>query len=166
MEWTEQQIADAQAELESWRGLPHMDRRAEPGKGIDCIHLAFQAVYGAGILEPRKLPPYRTRWGLVSPENLMAEGLTRIMHATRHKRARAQYGDFVIWTAGKTSNHCGIVAFDQFGNLACWHVLKGGVVHTTPLKPVIQRAQELVRIDQPGWRLDPPGQLKLKDLET
>lgn len=135
-----------------------------PGKGIDCIHLVMQAIYGAGVLEPRKLPPYRTRWGLVSPENLMAKALCLMFWASRHKNAVAQYGDIIIWTCGKQSNHCGFVGKDSEGELTCWHVLKGGIVHTTPLKPVVQRAQELLRFAKPGWRLDPPDQLDLKKL--
>ena len=164
MEFRKDQIAATQAELEKWRGLPHIDRRAIPGQGIDCIHLVFQGLYASGLIEPRKLPAYRTRWGLVSPENLMAAGFTHALHASRHKATEAQYGDIIIWKSGKQSNHCGIVAYDAAGDLSCWHVLKGGVVHPTPLKPVCQRAQELVRLDAPGWRID-PDQIKLEDLE-
>ena len=108
MEWTRKQIIETQAELEKWHGLPHIDRRALEGKGIDCIHLVFQALYASKLIEPRKLPAYRVRWGLVSPENMM--------------------------------------------------------VHPASINPIVQHAQELVRLERAGWKIDQPDQIKLKDL--
>lgn len=166
MEWTKDQIDRVNEELNRWKGLPHLDRRAIPGKGIDCIHLVFSAIFASGLVEPRKIPAYRPRWGLVSPVNLMAEGLSLILHATRHRATEPRFGDIVIWPSGKQSNHCGIIAHAEAGNLACWHVMKGGKVHAAPIETTVPQAQEIVRINQAGWKLDPPDQLKLKDLRN
>ena len=164
MEWTKKQIIETQGELKKWHGLPHIDRRALEGKGIDCIHLVFQALYASKLIEPRKLPAYRVRWGLVSPENMMAEGLIKVLFASRHKATSPEYGDIVIWKAGKQSNHCGFVGHDMDGGLACWHVMKGGKVHPAAINPIVHKAQELIRLDRAGWKIDRPDQIKLKDL--
>lgn len=165
MEWNDQQQEKALRELESWRGLRHIDRRAEPGRGIDCIHLVFQAWYAAGFMEPKRLPNYSIRWGFMSPENLMASALEILVHSARLPNAVPQFGDAVIWKAGAQSNHCGIVAPSEAGGpLKVWHVMKGGQVHATPLDPVVCRCQELVRLTGYGWKTD-PSTVELADLE-
>ena len=157
----------AQNSLHFWEGHRHLDRRAEAGKGIDCIHLVLEALISSGAITRDRLPTYSIKWGLMTPENLMAEGLTRLWHAERiQDTSTVQWGDIVIWKAGTQSNHCGFVAHpSQAGatDLAVWHVMKGGKVHSSPLGPVLRRCQELVRLVKPGWQCN-PAELNLATL--
>ena len=167
MEWTDEQKQRVSEEMQKWKGLPHLDRRAIKGTGIDCVHLLFEGLFASGLVERRKIPAYRPRWGLVSRCNLMAEALSRILHVERHAVTEPpRFGDLIIWKSGKQSNHCGILAHDDHRNLVCWHVLKGGKVHAAPLKTTVPKAQEIVRVAREGWRIDPPDKLKLKDLRN
>jgi hypothetical protein len=157
--WRNYHRTKARETLEKWRGLRHINRQANPGKGIDCIRLVLEVYFDNELLERKPLPNYPNTWGLASPENVMAAGLAAAAEFQRIPIAdwQPEFGDLVVWKAGSQSNHIGIVA-----DGVIWHVMTGGKVGPSPISPVKRRCQEALRLTKKGWRLD-PADLNMKD---
>lgn len=129
-----------------------MQRRAEPGRGIDCVRFALGAVQAAGLLPEFRWPQYPQTIGLGQHTNWMAATLLR--HLFSHSIAPADWtpatGDLGIFRVGKQSNHIGVMAGERF-----WHVTTGRPVHHCGPDTVRGHLQEIIRLDAAGLKEQP-----------
>jgi hypothetical protein len=120
------------------------------GKGVDCVHFVAAVLADAGIVEPfKRLPSYPLTWGLCAPENVVALGLQKILAVRRLPPSGFQFGDIVIFRAGRQSNHAGIIVDGRL-----WHVMTGGVVHAGLIARFVKGMQEIVRLTDRGWKAE------------
>lgn len=150
--WPPEAEAAAVAACENFRGTRHMQRRAIPGVGVDCVQFVVAVLQAAGMLPVFRWPQYRQDIGLRLNRNqlgdLMAEAFNAEILAVEDWEPRT--GDVGIFRCGRTSNHCGLVVAGSF-----WHVTTTAPVHATPVKAVLGTLQEVVRLTRPGLRSDP-----------
>jgi len=150
--WTPEREAAAIAWCQAFAGTPHMQRRANPGRGIDCIRFAVGAIQAAGILPDFHWPQYPQTIGLGQATNWMADAILRHTHS--HSIAPADWiastGDLGIFRVGRQSNHIGVVVAGRF-----WHVTTGRPVHHCSPDTVRGHLQEIIRLDAAGLTSQP-----------
>ena len=149
--WTELNHARALARMEDYRGTRHVHRRAIPGKGVDCIHLVYEAFVAAGFVPDVKLPAYRRTDGFAREANYLERHFMFAFHASSIAGdAQPTNGDIVIFQVKKSVNHCGIFLGD-----AVWHSAYGSGCWPEPLGQIETTPQAFVRLHAPGYRNDP-----------
>lgn len=154
--WTPEAEAAALACCEAFRGTRHMQRRAIPGRGVDCVQFVVATVQAAGILPPFRWPQYRQDIGFHLNRNQLGDLMRAVFVAelVDLETWEPATGDVGIFRCGRTSNHCGIVVAGRF-----WHVTTTAPVHDTAIRAVRGSLQEVVRFTGAGLRAD-PQQLK------
>lgn len=161
MDWTEKEKQALRDSVESWRGTPHLHRRAIKGNGIDCVYFVAAALVEAGVVEPfTRLPSYPTAWGFMTSENALGDGLSQVLTANRLRPTGFAFGDLVVFKAGRNSNHAGIIVDGRL-----WHVMTGGTVQPSLIARHIFGIQEIIRIRERGWRID-PSKIRINDLNS
>lgn len=148
--WTEERKQAARAICALYAGTPHRNRMARPGKngGVDCIHFVAEVLSGAGVILPHTLPAYDERLGVLRARNVIEDILLQHLHA--EIAPEPEFGDIVICTCGRQSNHVGIVIDGQM-----WHVPGRGWCGPEALGNWAARVQSFVRLTDTGLRQDP-----------
>lgn len=154
--WTAEAAAGAESCCQLYRGTPHMQRRAVPGRGVDCVQFVVAVLQAAGILPAFRWPQYRQDIGLHLNRNQLGDLMREVFHAETVPIDEwdPRTGDVGIFRCGRTSNHCGIVVGGRF-----WHVTVAAPVHDTAVRAVRGSLQEVVRFTAKGLRGE-PHQLK------
>jgi hypothetical protein len=144
--------AAALAYCRAVEGTPYGGNRRETGKAIDCINLVMATLEAAGIAANLSTAPHPITVGPGNNENPMAEALARIFHATRipTDRWEPQDCDVVIFGVGRWAFHCGVIAGGRL-----WHVTTQMPVHHCAIDGHRRRFQEIIRIHQPGIKINP-----------
>jgi cell wall-associated NlpC family hydrolase len=150
--WTPEAEAMALAECENFRNTPHMQRRAIPGRGVDCVQFVVAVVQAAGILPPFTWPQYRQDIGFRINRNQLGDLMREAFHAEAFAAEdwEPRTGDVGIFRCGRTSNHCGIFVAGRF-----WHVTVTTPVHDCNVGVVRGSLQEVVRFTATGLRGEP-----------
>jgi hypothetical protein len=148
--WTDERQDRARATCRKWGGTPHVNRLALVGEGIDCIHFVAEVLIDAGIIERKKLPFYDERLGSLRSHNIIEDLLLAHLHAERLPPDSPAFGDLVVTTVGRQTNHLGI-----YIDGAMWHVPGKGRVGPEAWADWRPRVQGLVRITEPGYSSDP-----------
>lgn len=151
-EWTAEAEAEAVAQCANFRGTPHQQRRAVPGRGVDCVQFVVAVLQAAGMLPTFRWPQYRQDIGFALNRNQLGDLMVQAFNAEILPVAgwEPRTGDVGIFRCGRTSNHCGIVVAGRF-----WHVTTSTPVHDTAVKAISGTLQEVVRLTAPGLRSDP-----------
>ena len=138
--------------LERFEGTPHVQRRREAGRGVDCIQLVIGALEAGGAFPPVTLPSYLQTNGFSRGRNHIADHFIACVHAESIPIGNwePREGDVGIFKSGRHSNHVGIVAAGRF-----WHATKTAGAHHTAIAAVERHLQEIIRIHQPGLKENP-----------
>jgi cell wall-associated NlpC family hydrolase len=151
--WTPEDILAAERAVRDFHGLPHLHRRREPGRGIDCVHLVQLALEAGGMIPPGiPLPQYGRQDGWRMRQNGLACIFENCLYAVRAHVPTE--GDIVLFRVGQASNHCGIL-------------LRGMVHHATfvagviaqPLGEIQRDIEATLTLTAPGLRAEPSTRL-------
>lgn len=147
--WTPERQAAARREAEEWRGTPHFDRMKSKGVGVDCINFVAAVVQASGIWPTFTMPGYSTRTGLGRSENVIERILLKLCHCEPVGETEEwQFGDIVIFTVGRQSNHVGIF-LDGF----IWHSMARHLVEPMPVhRSTFEAVQGVLRLTGDGFR--------------
>lgn len=150
--WTPEAEAAALTTCENFRNTPHMQRRAIPGRGVDCVQFVVAVLQGAGIVPPFTWPQYRQDIGFRIQRNQLGDLMAEVFHADAVPVEGwvPRTGDVGIFRCGRTSNHCGIFVAGRF-----WHVTTTSPVHDCNVRVVVGSLQEVVRFTKAGLRGQP-----------
>jgi len=154
--WTPSARQKAILELRSWEGVRHVNRIAVPGVGIDCIHLVFRAYIAAGILPVRSLGRYDVNAGLFTRSDMMERVLLGSLHSKSLNPEAPEFGDIVVFQTGDRSAHCGF-----YEDVHVWHSLSRQCVIRSPWRTWRRRAEKIVRVYRPGFRVEPETSVRL-----
>jgi cell wall-associated NlpC family hydrolase len=160
--WTEERRSKARDAAKQWEGTPHQNRMAKPGVGIDCLGLLRVVAVAAGILPEFEMPFYDPRWGYGREFNIIERVLEECCHARRlEAHEPVEFGDVVVWTVGRQSNHVGIMIDD-----AIWHVQAKRFVQGDEFTTALQSGiQAVMRITADGF-IRRPESLTAEDLRA
>lgn len=150
--WTPERQAAAMKEAREWHGTPHFDRMAMKGVGVDCVNFVCAILRAAGICEPFNMPGYSTTTGLGRSENIIERILLRCFHGeVIGEREEIVFGDIVIFTVGRQSNHVGI-----FLDGMIWHSMAAHLVEPMPIEQrTFDVMQSVVRLTGTGLKERP-----------
>lgn len=159
--WTTERQQVARATAGKWLGTPHKNRMAKPGVGIDCLGFLREVAVDTGVLPPFDLPFYNPSWGIGREFNVIERVLLDCCHSQRVKaHEEIEFGDVVVWTVGRQSNHVGIVL-----DGAVWHVQARRHCQPDPInEAMMERLQAVVRLTGEGF-LRRPETLTVEDLK-
>lgn len=158
--WTPGRRIAATNTAESFRGTPHRNRLCRPGEGVDCIHFVMAVLQGAGIVPPIRLPFYDERLGSFRARNVMEDlFLMHFKAVAVDPDCHPAFGDVVICSCGRQSNHVGILL-----NGWLWHVPGKGICLPEAWGACRHRTQSLVRFYGTGLTKDPKG-LRWRDIK-
>lgn len=151
--WSQEQKQLANQACHEWSGTRHVNRIAVKGEGVDCVRFVAEILVAAGIIERPEFPRYDERLGVLRKHNIIEDILLQHLHAERIEPADgAQFGDIVVCSVGRQTNHVGIIAGDD---LAMWHAPAKGSVGPANWIEWMPRTQSLVRLTAPGYRKVP-----------
>jgi cell wall-associated NlpC family hydrolase len=138
--------------LESFRGTPHVPRRAKPGRGVDCIQLVLGGLHAAGACPKLTIPQYDQIYGHGTGLNPMAAAFLATFHADLIEPLywAPKDADVVIFATGLYSAHSGIVLNGRF-----WHVTMTLPVRDCSLARNMRRIESVIRINRPGIKIEP-----------
>lgn len=157
-EWQPDAAALA-AFLREFEGTPHVQRRRQAGRGVDCIQLVLGALEAAGATPPISLPSYSQQIGFSQGINTMTGAFLECFHTTAIPIAgwKPRDGDVGLFRTGRYSNHCGIVSGGRF-----WHVTTGTPTHHCAIATIEPKLQTAIRFFKPGIRNQDPATLTLQ----
>ncbi len=159
MIWTPERQAAARATATKFGGTPHRSRMNLPGVGVDCIHFVAAVLTETGLIPPPRLPAYDERIGALRARNIIEDILLEHLHAeSLGPEAEPAFGDIVICTCGRQTNHVGIVIDGQM-----WHSPGRGYCGPEAVANWRRRIQSFIRITGPGLKAD-PGELTAKGI--
>lgn len=150
MVWTPERRRSARATCKKWAGIQHLNRRAVPGIGIDCVNFVLEVLFDAGVCERRPLPFYDERLGSLRDHNVIEDLFVEHFHAA--PAMLPIFGDIVVCKCGRQTNHVGIMIDGMM-----WHVPGRGRVGPESWDAWSPRVQSLVRLEGTGYRNDPSG---------
>jgi len=151
--WTPEAVTAAEQAVTIYHGLPHMHRRREPGRGIDCINLVQAALEAAGMIPVGvPLPQYRRTDGWRMRRNGLCSIFENCLYCVRS--ATPQDGDIVLFRVGQASNHCGILLKGRVH-----HATFGAGVIAQPIAEIAHQIEHTLTITQPGLRATPANPL-------
>lgn len=150
--WTPERQAAALAAAETFRGTPHMQRRREAGRGVDCVQFVIAVLQASGVLPDFQWPQYRQDIGFRIGRNQLGDLMREVFYAESIEVAgwEPKTGDVGIFKCGKTSNHCGIIIGGRF-----WHVTTTSPTHDVSPRVVTGHLQEVVRFSRAGLKSEP-----------
>lgn len=151
--WTPDAILAAEAAVTAYHGLPHLHRRRDPKRGIDCINLVQVALEAGGMIPAGiPLPQYGKNDGWRMRQNGLLCIFEACLYVCRSKTPTE--GDIVLFRVGQASNHCGIF-------------LRGQVHHATfmagvlaqPIEEIERAIEGTLTITSRGIRAEPSREL-------
>lgn len=150
--WTQERQDKARAEADAWHGTPHYDRMKKKGVGVDCINFVSAILEAAGLWPAFRMPGYSTRTGLGRRENVIERILHKVAHCeTISETAEWAFGDIVVFTVGRQSNHVGIY-LDGF----IWHSQARHLVEPIPVdRSTSESVQAVIRLTGEGFKAAP-----------
>lgn len=114
----------------------------------------------AGVVPVFRLPNYDERLGSFRERNVMEDLFATHFHVERHDvTVTPQFGDVVVCSCGRQSNHVGILMDGWF-----WHVASQGICLPDSWGQWQHRSQAILRFTATGYRKDPKG-LRWRDIK-
>ena len=152
MIWTEARKQSARDAAERFRGTPHRNRIAIPGVGVDCIFLALEIYWAAGIIPRCGVPQYSPALGILRTRNVARDIFMRCAYFEDVGRnPELGFGDLIIFAVGRVANHVGVMI-----DGACVHsAARVGVLWTTPTAGFCDKIETVLRSRAEGLRCDP-----------
>ncbi len=154
--WTPERRELALACLRSWHGVPHRDRIAVPGVGIDCIQLVIQVHIAAGLIPPTVVSGYDVQAGMFKQTDRLKNAIKSCADVVEADPDQPQFGDVVIFKTGTRSGHVGFYTSNEL-----WHALAGRCVTVSRYSLWRREVDSLLRLQAAGYTGDPNAASKL-----
>ncbi|MCP5525018.1 MAG: C40 family peptidase [Verrucomicrobiales bacterium] len=125
-------MTDIETIAMKWKGTPFVPHAAQPGAGVDCVHLCGEILQEAGLIGDYSFPTYRCDSGSHRDESVVLSWLNHSPAFVRTDGSRVQAGDVLCFHIGRVAHHVGLA----LGPVRFIHALRGkGVIVSTLRDP-------------------------------
>lgn len=126
-------MTDIEAIAMKWKGTPFVPHAAQPGAGVDCVHLCAEILQEAGLIGDYSFPTYRCDSGSHRAESTVLRWLeSQVGFLQVPVGAHPEPGDVLCFRVGRTAHHVGLA----LGRQRFIHALRGkGVLVSTLRDP-------------------------------
>lgn len=153
--WTPQRRTLAAAEEAAWRGVPHVDRIAVEGVGIDCVQFVVKVLSKAGVVPWVDITGYSVKAGMFQPDDQLVRTIETCLHCERIDPMTAEFGAVAVFKTGHASAHCGVL-----DDWSIWHTLAGKCVTRSDWSLWRHKCEALFRVTAVGFKADPNQELR------
>ncbi len=158
--WTAEKKQAALDCLASWHGVPHMDRRAVPGVGVDCLHLLHEVYKAADLLPAKAIGFYDVARGIYERSTILANAFEAALHCDRFdpEETDPEFGDAIVFRTGAgMSAHVAIYVKrpGSWGGGEIWHSMARHGVLCAEWNLYRGHADTIIRLTAPGFKADP-----------
>jgi cell wall-associated NlpC family hydrolase len=146
--WTAARIAAASERLQAYEQTPHRHRRAEPGIGVDCVHLVVEALKAASVIPAEfVVPGYQRNTGYMKSRNHAADLFAAAFYTKEVSADEIEDGDVLFFAVNRTTNHVGIC---MGGDV--WHCTWTAGVLRDPPSQIAPMIETVLRFTRTGTR--------------